>query len=106
MCVWGRLEVGVCDARAKWSCGVVWGRPGGATHLLYSNLQSWQAFQLWTPKYTFYILDASCILLPMNIAIPQLTIKECSFDGGDCDEINVSGNVQDLIGDGYCLHEL
>ena len=40
----------------------------------------------------------------MNIAIPQLTIKACSFDGGDCDEINVSGNVQDLIGDGYCLH--
>ena len=74
------------------------------------EFQSWQMRSLPTLdpylSILLMILDASCILLPMNIAIPQLTIKECSFDGGDCDEINVSGNVQDLIGDGYCLHEL
>ena len=50
-------EVGVCDARARWSCGVVWGRGHTLALLEFTKLAS-----LPTLDPYFYFLYVGCQL--------------------------------------------
>ena len=52
-------EVGVCDARARWSCGVVWAGPRTCSPRI-SKVGKCAAFQLWTPSK--YIINSECQL--------------------------------------------